>query len=93
MLRIIPYLISRKIDGLVGSAKKERGRRGGGVGGGIDQGDALVRMENAFNDCAVMTFVESGTGSASGSGSSVGWPEHPEEHIFDENDEKRGEVL
>ena len=76
VLKIIPHLVANQIDGLTSKA-----------GGGVES-DLLVKMENAFNDCVVMTFdakdESEGGVQGGGEGNNCCFPDRPKEHVFDE---------
>ena len=83
VLKIIPHLVANQIDGLTSKA-----------GGGVES-DLLVKMENAFNDCVVMTFdakdESEGGVQGGGEGNNCCFPDRPKEHVFDEGGD--GEVI
>ena len=82
VLKIIPHLVANQINGLTSNAS-----------GGVES-DLLVKMENAFNDCVVMTF-DSAKDDESEEGEEgrdcCFFPDRPKEHVFDE--EGDGEVI
>lgn len=83
VLKIIPHMDANQIDGLTSKA-----------GGGVES-DLLVKIENAFNDCVVMTFdakdESEGGVQGGGGGNNCCFPDRPKEHVFDEGGD--GEVI
>ena len=83
VLKIIPHLVANQIDGLTSKASS-----------GVES-DLLVKMENAFNDCVVMTFdardEREGGVQGGGEGNNCCFPDRPKEHVFDEGGD--GEVI
>lgn len=80
VLKIIPHLVANQIDGLTSKA------------GGRIESDLLVKMENAFNDCVVMTFGAKDESGGGGEGKISCFPDPPpKEYLFNEEDD--GEVI